>query len=179
MVDDLLGESHKTEPATIEGLTVRYTQPQDAQYLKRWLQDSETSHWFPMDTEVEIDDAVRRWISFCRIRSSLTAEMSGVPCGIVTLYIQAYRKLTHQAEFGVIVAPDMRNKGVGAFLIKSVMRLAKEQFHIELLHLQVYAENPAIRLYKRLGFREFGRQTHWIKEDGNRYVGRIFMERFL
>ena len=71
-----------------------------------------------------------------------------------------------------------RNKGIGSFLLNSVMRLAKEQFKIELLHLQVYAENPAQKLYKRFGFREFGRQTHWIKES-DRYVGRVFMERFL
>jgi putative acetyltransferase len=72
----------------------------------------------------------------------------------------------------------MRNKGIGSFLMRSMMRLAKEQFHLEPIHLQVYAENPAMRLYKRFGFREFGRQTHWIKEE-DRYVGRIFMERFL
>ena len=58
------------------------------------------------------------------------------------------------------------------------MHLAKEKFKIELLHLQVYAENPAMNLYKRFGFKEFGRQESWIKEE-NRYVGRVFMERFL
>ena len=162
----------------MKGLTIRYTQPQDAEHLKAWLSDPEVSHWFPMANDAEIEDAVRRWISFSRIKSSLTAEFNGVPCGIVTLYIQAYRKLAHQSEFGIIVGSGLRNKGIGSFLLKSVMRLAKEQFRLELLHLQVYAENPAIRFYKRNGFREFGKQTHWIKES-DRYVGRIFMERFL
>jgi RimJ/RimL family protein N-acetyltransferase len=177
--DDVLHLEKAEDPLAIEGLTVRYTQPEDAEYLKKWLCDPEVRHWFPMDSEAEIEDAVRRWISFYRIKSSLTAEIDNVPCGIGTLYVQAYRKLAHQSEFGIIVAGGMRNKGIGSFLIKSLMRLAKEQFRLELLHLQVYAENPAIRLYKRLGFREFGRQTHWIKEDDRRYVGRIFMERFL
>lgn len=162
----------------IPGLTMRYTQPQDAEHLRAWLLDPEISSWFPMANEAEVDDAVRRWISFSRVKSSLTAELNGVPCGIVTLYVQAYRKLMHQSEFGIIVGTGMRNKGIGSFLLRSAMRLAKEQFHLELLHLQVYAENPAIHLYKRFGFREFGRQTHWIKET-DRYVGRIFMERFL
>ncbi len=173
------------EETVIPGLTVRYTQPQDAEYLNAWLSDPSVNLAFPMCNPMEVDDAVRRWISFSRIRSSLTAEINGVPCGIVTLYIQAYKRLQHQAEFGIIVSGDMRNKGIGFFLLRSVMRLAKEQFHLELLHLQVYADNPAIRLYKRCGFREFGRQSHWIKEvDANgqaqpRYLGRIFMERFL
>lgn len=170
--------SSQDEERIIPGLTVRYTQPQDAEHLKAWLLDPEISTWFPMANEAEVEDAVRRWISFSRVKSSLTAELDGVPCGIVTLYVQAYKKLLHQSEFGIIVATGMRNKGIGSFLLRSLMRLAKEQFKLELLHLQVYAENPAIRLYKRFGFREFGRQTHWIKEE-DRYVGRIFMERFL
>ena len=166
------------EDSILPGLTMRYTVPSDADYLKAWLLDPEVSTWFPMANEFEIEDAVRRWISFSRVNSSLTAELNGKPCGIVTLYVQAYKKLIHQSEFGIIVASGMRNKGIGSFLMRSMMRLAKEQFHLELVHLQVYAENPAIRLYKRFGFREFGRQTHWIKES-DRYVGRIFMERFL
>lgn len=160
------------------GLTIRYTVPQDLEYLKAWLSDPEVTDWFPMCNEVEIDDAARRWISFCRVKSSLTAELQGKPVGIVTLYLQIYKKLMHQSEFGVIVAPGVRNMGIGTFLLNSVMKLAKQQFNIELLHLQVYAENPAIRLYKRFGFKEFGCQTHWIKSE-KRYVGRIFMERFL
>ncbi len=178
MTDHSLYQDLSAEEGVIPGLSVRYTQAQDAEHLRAWLSDPEVSHWFPMCNELEIDDAVRRWISFSRVRSSLTAELNGVPCGIVTLYVQAYKKLMHQSEFGIIVASGMRGKGIGSFLLRSLMRLAKEQFQLELLHLQVYAENPAIRLYKRFGFREFGRQTHWIKET-DRYVGRIFMERFV
>lgn len=177
-MSDTLRFSTPEEEKVIPGLTVRYTVPQDADHLKTWLSDPEVSTWFPMCNEFEVDDAVRRWISFSRVRSSLTAELNGQPVGLVTLYVQAYKKLQHQSEFGIIVANGMRNLGIGSFLMRSMMRLAKEQFHLELIHLQVYAENPAIRLYKRFGFREFGRQTHWIKET-DRYVGRIFMERFL
>ncbi|NGX26957.1 MAG: hypothetical protein K940chlam6_00884, partial [Chlamydiae bacterium] len=46
----------------------------------------------------------------------------------------------------------------------------------EMLHLEVYETNPAINLYRRLGFTEFGIQKKFIKEDG-RYMGKIFMER--
>jgi len=162
----------------LENLAIRYTELTDVDQLKNWLLDPTVASWFPMDNAAEIDDAARRWIAFARIKSSITALFDGVPCGIATFYPQAYKKLVHQSELSVIVAPGYRDKGIGTFLMKSLMRLAKEQFHLELLHLQVYEGNPAINFYKRLGFREFGRQSHWIKEK-NRYVGRIFMERFL
>lgn len=163
----------------LEGIEVRYSDLSDGKYLKQWLLDPSVARWFPMCEEVEIDDAVARWIGFSRYKCSLTTVKDGIPCGISTLYLQPYRKLAHQCEFGIIVAPEMRGQGVGTLLINNLMHLAKENFHIELLHLQVYAENPAIHLYRRMGFREFGRQTHWIKEKEDFFVGRVFMERFL
>jgi RimJ/RimL family protein N-acetyltransferase len=159
-------------------IEVRYTEPGDAVYLKEWLMDPEVMGWFPMDDEIEIDDAVVRWIAFHRYKCSLTILKDGVPCGIATLYLQPYKKLIHQCEFGIIIGKGYRNEGIGSHLMNSIMHLAKENFKIELLHLQVYAENPAQRLYERFGFKEFGRQNAWIKEKKG-YVGRIFMERFL
>ncbi|MCB1149071.1 MAG: GNAT family N-acetyltransferase [Chlamydiia bacterium] len=165
-----------------EGLEIRHTEPGDAKYLREWLLDPEIGRWFPMDTVEEVDDAVERWISFHKWKCSWTAVMHGVPAGIVTLYLQPYRKLAHQSEFGILVGKGFRGLSIGSHLMNHMMKMAKEKFRVELLHLQVYAENPAMRLYKRYGFREFGRQTCWIREGGEKngaYVGRIFMERFL
>ncbi|MBA3817009.1 MAG: GNAT family N-acetyltransferase, partial [Parachlamydiaceae bacterium] len=151
----------------------------DGRHLKEWLTDPTVARWFPMDDLVEIDDAVQRWIGFSRYKCSLTAVIDGVPCGLCTLYLQPYRKLAHQTEFGIIVAPEFRGKGIGSELLKNITHLAKTQFHIELIHLQVYSENPAIHLYSRMGFKEFGKQTHWIKERDGTFTGRTFMEKFL
>lgn len=162
-----------------EGTEVRYTEPEDGKYLKEWLMEPEVMRWFPMDDDVEIEDAVVRWIAFYRYKCSLTMLKDGVPCGLATLYLQPYHKLVHQCEFGIIVGKGYRNVGIGTYLMSSLIHLAKEKFKIELLHLQVYAENPAINLYKRFGFKEFGRQNGWIKEKDGRYVARLFMERWI
>jgi len=161
------------------GVEIRYTEPDDAKYLKAWLMDPSVMRWFPMEDEVEIDDAVMRWIAFYRYKCTLTITKDGVPCGIATLYLQPYRRLAHQCEFGIVIGPGYQGMGIGSYLMSSIIHLAKEKFKIELLHLQVYSENyPAINFYKRFGFKEFGRQNSWIKEkDG--YNGRVFMERFL
>lgn len=161
-----------------EEIEIRYTEPGDAIYLKEWLLDKSASRWFPMCDEAEVNDAVNRWVGFYRYKCSLTAVCKGIPCGIATLYLQPYRKLAHQCEFGIIIGTNYRNRGVGTELLNNLMFLAKETFHIKLLHLQVCATNPAIRLYERFGFKEFGRQNQWIQEEDG-YVGRVFMERFL
>ena len=129
-----------------------------------------------MEDEVEIDDAVGRWVGFSRYKCSITAVKEGVPCGIATLYLQPYKKLAHQCEFGIIMGTGYRNQGLGSQLLKQLINLAKERFKVELLHLQVYADNPAKRLYERFGFKEFGRQDQWIKENDGSYTARIFME---
>ena len=72
-----------------------------------------------------------------------------------------------------------RGHGIGTALVTELLKLAKNRFKMEMIHLEVYIGNPAVRLYERLGFVEFGRQTHWIKEPDGTYVGRIFMEKFL
>lgn len=158
---------------------IRYTELSDGPYLKEWLMDPTIQKYFPMANEAEIDHGVQHWVGFSRYRCSITAYKDGKPCGLATLYLQPYKKLAHQCEFGIIVSPECRGMGVGTKLIKHLMHLAKHVFKIELLHLQVYSDNPAIRLYKRLGFRDFGRQSHWIKEADGTYVGRTFMERFI
>lgn len=160
------------------GLDIRYTENEDGEYLAKWLAEPGMLRWFPMTDPNEIDDSVRRWMSFIRYKCSLTALFEGTPCGMCTLFLQPYRKLAHQCEFGIIVGGKYQSHGVGTQLLRNIMNLGKNYFHIEVLHLQVYAENPAIRLYKRFGFREYGRQTQWIKDNGV-YTGRVFMERLL
>lgn len=160
------------------GVEIRYTEPGDAPYLKKWLSEPEGGRWFPLEGEIELDDAVVRWIAFYKYQCSITILKDGVPCGIATLYLQPYDKLAHQCEFGIIVGKGYRSLGIGSYLMSSIMHLAKEKFKIELLHLQVYANNPAIKLYRRFGFTEFGRQESWIKEKEG-YFARVFMERLL
>jgi len=166
------------QPKEPPGFNIRYTEPADAKFLLEWLSDPDTLRWFPMREPAEIEDSVNRWIGFSRFKSSLTATIDGVPCGLSTLYLQAYRTLMHQCEFGIIVGPDYRGRGVGFHLMRNIMHLAKDYFKVELLHLQVHAENPAMTFYKKFGFREFGRQTHWEKDEGV-YMARVMMERFL
>lgn len=159
-------------------LKVRYTKPEDMLLLKEWLTDPSMRQSFPMEDELEINDAVMRWISFSIYKCSLTILKDDVPCGIATLYLQPYNKLLHQSECGIIISKEYQNQGIGAFLMNYLIHLAKEKFKLELLYLHVFADNPAVRFYKRFGFQEFGRQSQWAK-DKDLYLTRISMEKHL
>jgi len=159
-------------------LEVRFTTVEDAPYLAHCLADPKILRWFPMANVREIEDAVRIWIAYSRLQAALTADWNGVPCGMANLYIQPYKKFAHQCLFSIVVEEQRRNRGVGTMLMHSLMKLANEKFNIEILHLEVYEGNPAINLYRRLGFKEFGLQKHFIKEKGE-YIGKIFMQKEL
>jgi putative acetyltransferase len=159
-------------------LQIRLTVFEDAPYLMEWLSKPDALCWFPMFDAREIEDAVRIWVSYAKIQAGLTATLNGVPCGMATLYIQPFKKLAHTCLFSIIVREDMRGKGVGKALLTELIKKAKEQFQIEVLHLEVYEGNPAKKLYETLGFRPFGYQAHFIKDKGE-YIGKFFMQREL
>ena len=157
-------------------VTIRYTEQEDAPFLKEWLMQPGVLRWFPMQEILEVDDAVKHWIGFSRFKCSLTAIYRGKPIGLSTLYLMPYRKVAHQCLFSIIVSEEFRGKGVGSLLLNNIIHLAKEHFKVEYLYLEVYDGNPAIHLYNKFGFKQVGSQSHFIKENGN-YVAKIIMER--
>jgi putative acetyltransferase len=159
-------------------LEVRFTTPQDAPVLTEWLSKPNVLRWFPMIDDREVEDAVKIWIGYSKYEATLTALWDKKPCGMAVLYLQPYKKFAHQCLFAVIVQEEYRGKGVGTFLMEHLMKLAKERFRIEIMHLEVYEGNPATNLYRRLGFKEFGAQAHFIKENGE-YLSKTLMQKYL
>lgn len=148
----------------------------DAQLFERLLLEPDVLEFFPMWGIKEIKDSVRVWEMYCKKETSLTSYVDGKACGLAYLNIQVYKKFSHQCLLTIIVDKNYRNQGVGTKLIEEVILLGKKKFGIELLHLEVYEGNPAINLYKRLGFEEFGIHRKWLKDNG-KYIGKIFMQR--
>lgn len=155
---------------------IRYTQDEDSDHLRQWFDDDNTIRWFhTAKTKKDIEYAVSYWIAFAKQKCSLTATIDGEVCGIATLFMEPYAKVAHRSEIGIIVAEKWRNKGIGTKLLNNLFFLAKNRFDLEFLHLQVFEGSPAISLYKRFGFQEFGRAANWIKEEDGNYLSGIFM----
>ena len=151
---------------------------EEASYLTKWLTDPSILKWFPMCDAREIDDAVRIWMGYTKFESCFTAYLNGIPVGMSILYLQPYQKFSHQCLFAIIVDEKHRNQGIGKALIETMIEAARDKFKIEVLHLEVYQGNPAIRLYERMGFQVYGRQPKFIKMDGQ-YFDKIMMQKDL
>lgn len=162
----------------VEGLEIRYSAPSDVHFLIRWLNDPKILRGFPLKGEQEIRHAAEYWMSFHQCQASLTALYQGQVAGIATLILNIYAKVAHHALLSIIVGEPYRNLGIGTALLQHLCRLAKERFHLEVLYLEVYEENPAIHLYERFGFVEVGRQARFYKDEIG-YLAKITMEKNL
>ena len=87
-------------------------------------------------------------------------------------------KLRHRAEFGVSVAKEFWGLGIGKELLKACIECAKKAGYVQ-LELNVVAENErAIAMYKKAGFREYGRNPRGFKKrpDGFQELVYMFLE---
>lgn len=157
-------------------INIRNIVAADTVYLKQYLNSPSVLRWFPMSNTKEIEDSVNVWQTFARRGSAFAIEKNYTPLGFSLTYINHYAKLKHQALFAIIVGEPYQNQGIGSLLLQYVIQTAKDDFNLEILHLEVYEHNPAYRLYTRFGFKEFGRHEKFLKEKDGSYHTKISMQ---
>lgn len=59
---------------------------------------------------------------------------------------------TNVPELTIGVTADRRGQGVGRLLLSDVIRQARQRPHIDRISLSVEADNPALELYRSMGF---------------------------
>jgi ribosomal protein S18 acetylase RimI-like enzyme len=98
--------------------------------------------------------------------------------GVAGCRLQDGPKVSHKAAlWGMYVRPAARSSGLGRRLVEAVVNHAAER--VEQLQLSVVAANDdACRLYRNMGFSEYGREMRALKQDG-RYYDEILMVRYL
>jgi len=152
---------------------LRYSQLDDAQFLKTWLLNPEVGKWFPQTEEKDLDLFIKNWVGFSRFKASLTAIYKGTPIAVGTLFLMPYRKVAHMAMLNFVVAPEYQSKGVGRSLIKNLRHLAKTRFRLETLFVELYGGCKAIDFLKKVGFNEVASQADFARMDGTSHARHI------
>ena len=88
--------------------------------------------------------------------------------GLVGLKREEHCKLSHKAFiWGMYVASPARKQGVGSQLVASALSFALSELQVRQVILGVNAANEAaIALYQRMGFKVFGREPCFMLVDG-------------
>jgi len=130
------------------------------------------------------EDAISRVNPIERVTSNLNAEGSSTLgaffdkelVGTMTIAKEGAPKLRHRVNlFAVYVTPRVRGKQVGMALLQATIEHAKRWPHVEKINLTVVDTNePAIRLYEKVGFQQFGFETNAMKID-DVYVDEVYM----
>ena len=74
-------------------------------------------------------------------------------------------RLKHNAGLGVFLLKTYRNMGIGTELMNELETQSKK-LDVKNLYLEVFAISPAVNLYKRLGYKEYGRLPKAIQYRG-------------
>ena len=82
----------------------------------------------------------------------------------------------HIGIFGISVAKDYRNEGLGKLLMEIVFKQAKQEIpQLKIVTLEVYSKNSiAKRIYEGFGFKEYGLLPNGITRD-NTFEDAILM----
>lgn len=111
-------------------------------------------------------------------RYALVACIEGeiVAMGGLDLFPKSPRR-RHAGHIGLAVHDKWQSKGVGTALMKALIDVADKWLNLSRLELTVFNDNePALRLYKKLGFEVEGTHRKFAFRDGS-YVDAYTMAR--
>lgn len=162
---------------------VRPADPSDAEALTRLAEEvsaepegwliSANGEWRSVGDERRYLKALRRYPN----AAVFVAEQSGgAVIGRLSLARDAHPASAHVADLGLMVAKDVRGRGVGRALLATAVEWARGS-GIRKLELHVFPWNgPAIRLYERFGFEQEGyRRAHYRRSGDDADVDAILM----
>jgi RimJ/RimL family protein N-acetyltransferase len=106
----------------------------------------------------------------------IAAEADGEIVGLLNFEAESLRRRAHGGTFGVSVAADWREGGLGSVLIETLLAWARANPLLERVGLVVLGSNArAIHVYQRLGFIEEGRRPRAIKRGPDDYDDEVLM----
>jgi RimJ/RimL family protein N-acetyltransferase len=157
-------------PPPLEGARVRLRAPAEADlpFLLAFANDPDLRGWLRF-TFPATEDAERRWLEGLRddqdrvwlMRDPATDRAMG------SIGLHDWDRVARHAELGLgILRPDDRGRGVGGEAVRLVLRHGFEAMGLRRVWLHVVEDNPARRLYARLGFREEGRLRRHLYKRG-------------
>ncbi|HHT7187284.1 TPA: N-acetyltransferase family protein [Bacillus cereus] len=107
---------------------------------------------------------------------SIVYEVDGEVVGFLAFNRYELDRLRHAGTMGMGIKEAYCNQGIGTKLIEFLIRWAKGQEGLEKICLGVVSINDrAIKVYKRMGFVEEGRQRKQIKYEDGSYGDDVWM----
>jgi len=151
------------EFTTIDGMFVKIRPAKlgDAPSLQR--------NCLPANTLEEVENFLKKDLEEIEKGNKVRfiADINSEVIGNLEIFFSRHPLSAHIAGIStVVVNPKYRRRGVAMKLIESALMIAKER-KIEIVKIDVEAKNaPAVKLYAKAGFKEYGRLERGIVRKG-------------
>lgn len=146
---ELAGNGYRLRPES----AADYPFPESLYVSIRWSELS-ASHWAETEKLAFLRNRFalqsRRYRSYSPGAGFAVLEHAGAPIGRICLY----RSSADYRVMDISLVAGFRNRGLGTTLLQAVIEEARETGAGTSIHVE--KQNPAQRLYRRLGFREVG-----------------------
>lgn len=144
---------------------------------------SQNEFFIPTSEEFYIDiESQRKKTITISQRGGVTfvAEDDERIVGFLVFTRNSMKRLNHTGLFGMGILEGYRNQGVGTKLLSQLIDWAKTQEGIEKICLGVFSANErAIKVYEKIGFKIEGREKRQIKFEDGRYADNVLMALYL
>jgi len=109
----------------------------------------------------------------------LVADVNEEVIGNLEIFFSRHSLTFHTAWIStVVVNPNFRRRDIATKMIESALKIAKEK-KMEIVKIDVEAKNtPAVKLYTKVGFEEYGRLERGLMRSGE-YVDLILLKKNL
>lgn len=124
--------------------------------------------------EFEKDQPVTRYTGWLTNSIVFGAFQDSQLVGTASFTVASGLKESHKGLLrAMYVRPGARRSGAGRLLVEAIIGVAREK--VERILLTVVSENlPALRLYEKCGFQQYGLEKRSLKQNG-RYYDEILM----
>jgi aminoglycoside 6'-N-acetyltransferase len=135
-----------------ERVTLRPVVPQDSGRLQEILREPEVARWFGMQTPKEVTDEL---IADPEV-TGFAIEVGGEVVGAIQFYENTDPSYAH-AGIDLFLATASQNQGLGTESLRLLVRyLLEDRGHHRLVIDPALANERAIKVYERVGFRPVG-----------------------
>lgn len=152
----------------------------DAEQYAAWMNDFAVTDYIGRSVQVLTLAAEMDYLENVKDKEAsfaIVANENGEEKLIGSISIMEINYTHRIGTLGIFIGdPEYRSKGYGAEAINLILEFAFRYMNLKNINLSVYDYNErAIKCYKKVGFKEYGRRRKSIFMNG-KYYDRIFMD---
>lgn len=157
----------------IKGNRVYLVKPQkeDMPLLLEWRNNPDNRKYFREYKETNLEDQIN-WYENVMMKDSTWHHFIVKPIdnpikNIGVVLLNHIHPIYRTGEFGITLGdPEYRGKGYGKDMLITLIKYGFDQLNLNRIWCEVYSNNEAIDLYRKIGFKDEGILRQTVFKDG-------------